>query len=95
MNVDAIRSSGVGGPQGYRVGFDQAAQNLTGLAAESTAENGVRAEGRRQARDPQALSAGMQVHLGAVGTGLDRDREQRGAKTATRASGADPLTSIP
>ena len=77
VNVHTVRRSASRSSERDRLGLDQRAQNPPRLAAERAAQRHLRPERRRQPGDPEALTAGMQVHLRAVGPGLDRDRQQR------------------
>ena len=77
VHVDAVGCAGVDRSQGQRLALDEAAQDAARFAAQRAAENDLCTERRGQARDPEALAAGVQMHLGGIGSTLDRDRQQR------------------
>ena len=77
VDVHAIRGVGAGCPQGQLRGVDQHFEHPPWLPAERAAEDDFGTERRGKSCHPEALASGMQVHLRAIDTRLDRDGQQR------------------
>jgi hypothetical protein len=77
VDVHAVGGAAGRRPELDRLGLDQTPEHTARLAAQRAAQAHFRAQRRREPRDPEALTTGMQMNLRAVGSRLDGDREER------------------